>query len=97
MRGKITQGIGITKCQGITQCNGYPLGFRVSVCVRLSVRSSDILLARFVRRLIGRKGGKEVSSLSHTHTLKLGGEFSFTHTFNLAWYSKSLKNVYKRN
>ncbi len=39
-------------------------GFRVSVCVR----SSDILLARFVRRLIGRKGGRDVSSLSLTHT-----------------------------
>jgi hypothetical protein len=29
VRRKITQDIGITKCQGITQCNGYPLG-----CVR---------------------------------------------------------------
>jgi hypothetical protein len=43
------------------------LGF-LCVSVRLSVRSSDILLARFVRRLIGRKGGREVSSLSLTHT-----------------------------
>ncbi len=82
MRGKITQGIGITKCQGITQCNGYPFGFRVSVCVRLSVRSSDILLARFVRHLIGRKGGKEVSSLSltHTHSNQEVSSHSLTHS-----------------
>ncbi len=30
------------------------------------VRLSDILLARFVRCVIGRKGGREVSSLSHS-------------------------------
>jgi hypothetical protein len=53
---------------GITQCNGYPLGFRVSLCVRLSIRSSDILLARFVRRLIGQKDKREMNSLSLTHT-----------------------------
>ncbi len=36
--------------------------------VRLSIRSSDILLVRFVRRLIGWKGEREVNSLSLTHT-----------------------------
>jgi hypothetical protein len=35
---------------------------------RQFVRSSDILLARFVRRLIGRKDRREVSSFSLTHT-----------------------------
>jgi hypothetical protein len=45
------------------------LGLRfLCVSVRLSVCSSHILLARFVRSLIGRKGGREVSSLSLTHT-----------------------------
>ncbi len=106
LRGKITQGVGITQCNGYHSVSGYPsmsgyplgcvpvygLGF-LCVFVHLSVRSSDILLARIVRRLIGRKGKREVSlslthkhkwggefSLTHTHTLKSGGEFSLTHT-----------------
>jgi hypothetical protein len=68
--------MGIIQCQGITQCNGYPLGFRVSVCVRLS----DILLARFVRCLIGRKGGREVSSLSLRDTRPQIKRWVLTHS-----------------
>ncbi len=62
------------------------------MCVHPSVRPisywlEDYLTCDWTK---GRKGGEfslsliktneEVSSLSHTHTLKLGGEFSLTHT-----------------